>query len=292
MYGLAIKLVFADRIIGIINAIYSNYDTYTRYNIVAVLSYPLYIYADFAGYSFIAEGVGKLFGYDLVRNFKQPYFSISTKEFWNRWHCSLNNWLRTYIYIPLGGNKKGKVRKYLNIMIVFMISGIWHGAGPGFMIWGFINGAFQIVGDLLNPLRERANSKFHLNHLSFSKEIKMLTVFLLISLTWVFFSQGTDAFSIIASVFLERKLSVTDFVFSVCADAQSSKIELLIIALSFLLLVFVDIMEEKNKGCLCMKIEKSAVLRFAVFLLLFFFILLFGRYGSGYDASNFVYFDF
>ena len=142
LFGFVMKIVFADRISAIIDVIYSGYEKYTKYCILAMLAYPLYIYCDFAGYSYIAFGTAKLFGILINRNFRQPYFSKSVKEFWNRWHMSLNLWFRDYLYIPLGGNRKGKYRKYLNILIVFGVSGIWHGAGAGFIIWGLLNGLY------------------------------------------------------------------------------------------------------------------------------------------------------
>jgi len=187
MYGMAIKLIFADRIIPIIDAIYFSYEKYTKYCILAILSYSFYIYADFAGYSYMAKGISGLFGYCLTENFKQPYFSTSIKEFWNRWHISLNNWLRTYVYIPLGGNKKGRIKKNFNILIVFLISGIWHGAGWGFIIWGLMNGFFQVIGDITFSIRNRINIALGLDHFFLTKQIKMLAVFLLISFTWIFF---------------------------------------------------------------------------------------------------------
>lgn len=131
LLGIVCKICIADRLVGIVNGIYANSNIYTYYCLLAVFSYSIYIYCDFAGYSYIAIGTAKLFGYNLTNNFNYPYLSKSIKQFWNNWHISLNNWFTKYIYIPLGGNRKGEIRKYINLMIVFIISGLWHGTGWG-----------------------------------------------------------------------------------------------------------------------------------------------------------------
>ena len=137
LWGLMQKLILGERLAMVANTIFDNYVMYSGIEIIiGVFAYSLQIYCDFCGYSNIAVGVAEVFGLHIIENFKQPYFARTISEFWRRWHISLSQWLRDYIYIPLGGNKKSAVRKYLNIIIVFMISGIWHGNNATFLYWG------------------------------------------------------------------------------------------------------------------------------------------------------------
>ena len=117
--------------------------------LMAAFFYAVQIYCDFASYSMIAVGVGRLFGFELVQNFKQPYFAKNLTDFWRRWHISLSSWLRDYIYIPLGGGRKGLAVRQRNILLVFLISGLWHGGAPQFLAWGLLHGAGQVVQDFL-----------------------------------------------------------------------------------------------------------------------------------------------
>jgi len=291
-YGFAIKLVLADRLIGIINIVYENYEIYTKYCLLAILAYPIYIYCDFAGYSYIAYGVGRLFGYNLTLNFRQPYMSKSIKEFWSRWHISLNNWFKNYLYIPLGGNRKGKLRKYLNILFIFCISGIWHGTGIGFIIWGLLNGVYQIVGDLTIKLREKVYSLLKMEKSKIKDLIKISCCYCLIAITWIFFSQGINGFSVIVSLFDYRRIGIMEFMLDVCGRAGSSKIEVGIITIMVLCVAIIDYIE--NKGIvLSYKISKqNIVIRYISLLFLIALILTFGKYGSGFDANNFIYFGF
>lgn len=135
--GLFQKMVIADRIGILVDQAYSNHMAYKGFLVVLVAAfYSLQIYFDFAGYSNMAIGISRIIGIEVKENFNTPYFSMSIAEFWRRWHISLSSWLRDYIYIPLGGNRKGQARKFLNIMIVFLVSGIWHGADWSFVVWG------------------------------------------------------------------------------------------------------------------------------------------------------------
>ena len=120
---------------------------------LGAVAYTFQIYFDFSGYSDMAVGMGQMLGFNFPENFNYPYQSKSITEFWRRWHISLSSWLRDYLYIPLGGSRKGTVRKYLNVMIVFLVSGLWHGASMSFVIWGALNGLYQVIGDICRPVR-------------------------------------------------------------------------------------------------------------------------------------------
>lgn len=137
LWGYFLKMVIADRIAIVVDVIYGDYTEYNGwYLIVASILFAVQIYCDFAGYSTIALGAGEIMGFSLTDNFNAPYFSQSVAEFWRRWHISLSSWFRDYLYIPLGGNRKGKTRKYFNLMIVFLCSGLWHGAHWNYVAWG------------------------------------------------------------------------------------------------------------------------------------------------------------
>ena len=127
--------------------------------LIATFMFGIQIYCDFSGYSDIAKGVSRIMGIKLMNNFDKPYYSSSLKEFWNRWHISLNDFFTEYIYIPMGGNKKGEFRKYLNIFIVFLLSGLWHGASMHFVIWGVVHGLLRIFEGLLAPLTSKLEFK-------------------------------------------------------------------------------------------------------------------------------------
>lgn len=158
VFGYFQKMVLADRLSYVVNNVFGSYQSYDGLALFFTsILYSLQIYLDFAGYSCIAIGFARLMGIKCMDNFKQPYFSKNIKEFWRRWHISLSTWLRDYIYIPLGGNRKGRFRKQINVLVTFLVSGLWHGAGWGFIIWGGLHGTYQIVGDLTQKNREKYN---------------------------------------------------------------------------------------------------------------------------------------
>lgn len=159
--------------------------------LLSAIAFSLYIYADFSGYSDMAIGLGKMLGIRLQPNFNNPYLSRSLSEFWNRWHMSLNQWLIEYIYIPLGGNRKGTIRKYINVMVVFFLSGLWHGASWHFIAWGVVNGILVVIGQILRPLRKHVWHKLKIDEDDYLfRHLQQGIVFLMISMTWLFFAHG------------------------------------------------------------------------------------------------------
>lgn len=182
LYGLFIKMVVADNIAPLIDPVFDNPLSYDQSsNIFALLLFSLQIYADFHGYSLIAIGVAKLMGVNLMDNFRTPYFAFSIKDFWSRWHRSLSNWFRDYLYIPLGGNKVSYFRWMMNIMIVFVVSGVWHGANFTFIVWGGIHGVMYLAEQVVS----RSTS---VNWSSpFFRLIGWIKTFFIINLAWLFF---------------------------------------------------------------------------------------------------------
>lgn len=191
LWGIFEKICIADQLSLLIGDPPEGVLSGPGWYLVSAIAFSLYIYADFSGYSDMAIGLGKMLGIRLQQNFNNPYLSRSLAEFWNRWHMSLNQWLIEYIYIPLGGNRKGTIRKYLNVMVVFFLSGLWHGASWHFIAWGVVNGALVVLGQMLLPIRRQVRHRLRIdeNDVLF-RHLQQVIVFLLISMTWLFFAHG------------------------------------------------------------------------------------------------------
>ena len=193
LWGMFMKVAVADRLGIYVDTVYGEYINYSGFNsFVSMIYYSFQIYADFAGYSFMALGIAKLLGYDIVNNFQQPYFAFSITNFWRRWHISLSRWLKDYIYIPLGGSRCSSTRNYFNIFITFLVSGIWHGANWNFIIWGALHGIFQIIEKALHLQKEPSKG-------GIIKAVRVLITFFLVSFAWIFFRMPTlnDAIGLI-----------------------------------------------------------------------------------------------
>ncbi len=190
------KVAVADRVALYVDIVLPNYLNYTGVScFVASILYTIQIYADFAGYSLMAIGVGKVLGFELTENFRRPYFSVSVTDFWRRWHISLSTWLKDYVYIPMGGSRCSKTRNYWNIFVTFLVSGIWHGANWTFIVWGCMHGICQIVEKMLGQQK--------CNYGWFGKSVKILITFLIVNFAWIFFRMPTlaDACGVIARIF-------------------------------------------------------------------------------------------
>lgn len=180
IWGLFLKIVIADRLGMCVNNIIYAYSVYSGFTLFCgTIFYSLQIYCDFAGYSFMAIGAARLFGFDLINNFRQPYFSISVTDFWRRWHISLSRWLKDYVYIPLGGSHCSKAKNYWNILVTFIVSGLWHGANWTFVIWGLLHGVVQAVEKMLGLQKSDKKGLIRI--------IRILMTFLVVNFIWVFF---------------------------------------------------------------------------------------------------------
>ena len=188
-YGFFKKVVVADRLSEYVNMVYANPgNANTLSTLLAVCFFSLQIYCDFSGYSDIARGTAKFMGYDLMVNFNRPYLAGSISEFWSRWHISLSSWFRDYLYIPLGGSRSGKWKWYRNLVIVFLISGLWHGANWTFIVWGALHGYYIIFGLLTRDGRNKLAKASGLIRLpALYKFINQLAVFILVTFAWIFF---------------------------------------------------------------------------------------------------------
>ncbi|MBR0093620.1 MAG: MBOAT family protein [Lachnospiraceae bacterium] len=191
MRGLLRKIVIADVLAEGVNAVYANPAAHSGFEaIFAVLLYSAQIYYDFAGYTDLARGSAALFGIDLTENFDRPYGAETIREFWGRWHMSLSSWLREYIYIPLGGSRCGMFRRCVNLLLTFLVSGIWHGASLTFVIWGFLHGLFQMLGVLYEwALRARGGQRK--KSAGMPHMLRVVRTYLLVTFNWIFFRADT-----------------------------------------------------------------------------------------------------
>ena len=195
MWGLAKKMVVADNLAIYVDSVYNNIHDFKGFSLViAAVFFTIQIYCDFSGYSDIARGVSKMLGIELMENFRAPYFSSSIREFWSKWHISLSTWFRDYLYIPLGGNRVGKLRGYINLMITFLVSGLWHGANWTFIIWGAIHGIAQVIEKMLNI--RKIDRKYSARWFA-----RVALLFVFSTLAWVFFraQSFSDAIYVISN---------------------------------------------------------------------------------------------
>jgi len=211
LWGLFKKIVIGDRLGSFVDQVYNDPTNFHGLAlIVATVFFALQIYCDFSGYSDIAVGTARGMGFELIQNFNRPYFSRSISEFWRRWHISLSSWFRDYLYIPLGGNRVKLPRRYFNLMLTFLISGLWHGANWTFIIWGGLNGLFQMLEIASDKFRGRMFGVLSARYSKTMAACGILFTFILICFTWIFFRANTlhDAFYIVSNIFAKGKTSI------------------------------------------------------------------------------------
>lgn len=295
LWGFFLKVVLADRIAIFVDTVYGErsgeFGGY--YFTVAMLLFAIQIYCDFSGYSVIAMGAAKMLGINLMINFSSPYLSESTAEFWRRWHISLSSWFRDYLYIPLGGNRKGRVRKYLNLLITFAVSGLWHGASWSYVVWGMMNGLYQVIGEILKPLRKKLIRIFDLNENSYGHRIvRIIFTFLCIDFSWIFFRADsfTGSVRIIKSILsVHNSWILFDGSLYHCGLDQKN-FHLMMICIFILLLV--DIATYKNIKIREIIARQDYWCQALIIVFAVISILLFGIWGSAYDTAKFIYFQF
>lgn len=270
LWGMFLKVVLADRLGIYVDTVYAEPLKYTgSSSILASVLYSLQIYGDFAGYSFMALGVAKLLGYDIIKNFNRPYLATSVSMFWKRWNISLTRWLTNYIYIPQGGNRKGKIRTYWNILLTFLVSGIWHGANWTFIFWGVMHGIAQCVEKMLGLNKPVQKILVTIP--------RILLTFAVVTIAWVFFRMPTvqDGFTVIRHWFTFgipyiEVMTITHAVFAIA-----------IVAIADILF------EYKNDG-IHKLLNNHRIVRWSTYLFLTLSILLFGVLDSG----QFIYVSF
>lgn len=273
VWGLFLKVMMADRLGMYVDKVLDNYMFNSGTScLLATIYYSFQIYGDFAGYSFMALGVGKLMGFNLINNFQRPYLSTSITDFWRRWHISLSTWLKDYVYIPLGGSRCSKARNYWNIFMTFLVSGIWHGANWTFVFWGILHGVFQIIEKMFGWQK--------VNTTNLPVRIgRIFLTFTLVTIAWIFFRQPTigDAFGVIERIVTDHgalfKPSNKDVVFSL---------------LSIGIVACVDLTREFMPKRFYQFTQAPTAIRWCVYWALLLLVLLSGVF----DSSQFIYVSF
>ena len=287
LVGMAKKMLLADVLSALVATVYADVTAFNGVQVIfTAICYALQIYCDFSSYSDMAVGAGLLFGIRLMENFDTPYFAQSIPELWRRWHISLSSWFRDYLYFPLGGSRKGSLRTNLNLLIVFAVSGLWHGAGTQFLVWGLLHGGYQVVGRLVKPMTKPLREKLDSSALALpAKWLRIGWVFALTTIAWVFFR--ADSVGHAVSIFGQMTVSGA-FGGAEVFGLVPAQFTLLGICLG---LLFVWDLTYK-KYDLVERLAECVWLRYVLWTALILLVLCFGSYGEGYDASNFVYFQF
>lgn len=271
LWGYFLKLCMADRCAIYVDAVFDNLPMHNGGSyLLASLLFPFQIYGDFCGYSLIAVGTARIMGFNMMNNFRNPYFSVSIADFWTRWHISLSSFLRDYLYIPLGGSRNGTARTYRNLMVTMLVSGLWHGANWTFVVWGGFHGACMCVERLLGVSK-------HVNSSLWGRMGRMLLTFVVVSLGWIFFRAASlnDAVHVVNGIFTNMAMPFKQWS---------------VVGMSFLtiaLAMLKDVVWECN-GRYKHFVKNNAAVKFVFTVLVICFILLLGVLNS----NQFIYFQF
>jgi D-alanyl-lipoteichoic acid acyltransferase DltB (MBOAT superfamily) len=279
LWGLFKKIVIADNCAEFVNVIFADYTNYSGSTLVmgAVL-FAFQIYGDFSGYSDIAIGTARLFGFNLKQNFAFPYFSRDISEFWRRWHISLSTWFRDYVYIPLGGSRVNNLKKLRNILVIFIVSGFWHGANWTFIVWGALNALFFLPLIFLNKNRVNLDVVAQNSALPTVKELlQIIVTFAITTFAWIFFRAEdiNHAINYISQIGNFSNFSTTGFDFT----------EIGILLLFFFCIEWIG--RRELYAIERFLIKKHLLLRWSFYLLLVIMIFTFGK-----DSNEFIYFQF
>lgn len=293
-WGYFLKVVMADNAAIIVDTVYADTARYSGwYLILATVLFAFQIYGDFGGYSLIAIGAARVMGFEIMENFNAPYMAKSVTEFWHRWHISLSQWFRDYLYIPLGGNRKGALRKYINVLIVFLVSGLWHGASWSFAVWGGLNGIFQVLESVFKKADEKIAAVLKIDRSSSGFAIlKTFVTFGMVDFTWLFFRAGGagEGIRIIKGMLTVHNpwILFDGAVYGLGLDAKP----FWVLVVTIIIVQIVDFFKMKGVSLLDRLLEQQFVYRLAVYLLIVGAVLVFGAWGGGYNENTFLYFQF
>lgn len=294
LWGYFLKIVLADRIAIFVDTVYSLYNQYDgMYLVIATLLFAVQIYCDFAGYSTIVVGASKILGIELMENFDAPYLSTTVAGFWRRWHISFTSWFKDYLYIPLGGSRKGRIRKYFNKMVVFLASGLWHGADLSFVIWGGLNGLYQIVGEMLMPIRTAVSNKLCMERNTDGfKIIQTVLTFIMVDFTWIFFRARSckEAMDIIEKMITVKNPWILwdGSLYNCGLDSKNFGLMIFCIGILFC----ADIVKKKKIVIRDILQQQDSWFQSISVAIIIFLILLFGIWGPEYHEASFIYFQF
>lgn len=291
LWGYFKKLVIADRAGLLVDTVYAQPGEYGGLAVIfAAMLYFLQLYADFSGCVDVCRGVSQMLGVELMENFRRPLLSESMQEFWRRWHISLTSWLKDYLYIPLGGSRRGKARKYLNTMIIFTVSGLWHGTGLNYMLWGALHGSYLVIDGLVKDARKRRGRTAK----ELPRPLRQAACFVLL-----FVSAHIARAPGLRTGVRMAVCAVRGFTLSALTDGTLLSLgldgaDLIVLGLGLGLMLAVSLWQEKHDGALVR--ERLAALalplRWGLWLLGLLAVLVFGIYGPGYSSAAFIYMGF
>ena len=293
-YGVFLKVVVADNLSLLIDPVYYNTnDSSTIALTTGMILFAFQVYCDFQGYTQIAIGSARILGFQLNENFNSPYLAKSIKDFWGRWHISLTSWFRDYLYIPLGGNRKGKFRKQINTMLVFLCSGLWHGASWHYVIWGGANGIFSVLEDVLKPYYHKMIARLKINERNVLwKGFRTIVTFAMIDLTWLFFRVNSfrEGIGILKRIFAEFRIKW--FISSGFFNVFGTTYNFVIIAVSLLCVMIIDILNYNGIDVRKIIFSQQIIFRWIIYWMVYLIIIYWGVYGTGYEQTQFIYFQF
>lgn len=290
-FGLFKKMVIADRAAVVVNQVFTSPGDYEGYQVVlASFLFAFQIYCDFSGYSDIAIGVARTMGFNLMKNFDTPYFSTSITAFWRRWHISLSTWFRDYVYIPLGGSRKGNYRTYANLFIVFLVSGLWHGAAINFVIWGAIHGIIIVFEKVTYRSKQPVYKYLGLDKNIFSNRLFFgLITFTIVCFAWIFFRAESfaDAKTLIGSIFTNNyHLLFSEELYTLGLERGN----MILLFGAIISLISFEIIT-KRVAMVPVLAKQSYIFRWSVYFAIALVLVLLGYYGTE-DRSQFIYFQF
>lgn len=294
LYGIFLKCLIADRMILMVNGIYDNYEVQTGAALfIGIILYGIQLYADFFGYTSIAVGLSMLFGFTVTENFTQPFFSRNIKDFWARWHISLSTWLRDYIYIPLGGNRKGRPRQYINLFVTFLLSGLWHGSGMQFVVWGLLHGLYQVTYSVSLPVRKACVERFKIDTESLgSRMFQAVFTALELDFSLLFFRTSSlgESLEIIKIIFTDFKLGKTlvSWLYSGEVDFERNFILMGEIIAWFM----ISLLHERNISIASWLDKQKKLFRWIVYTTVCIILITGMLYNYGTDTSAFIYAGF
>lgn len=293
LFGLFQKIVVADRLAIVVQVVFEEYAALPGVAVcIGLILFAFQIYCDFGGYSNIAIGAAQVMGIELMVNFRQPYLSRSCGEFWRRWHISLSSWFRDYLYIPMGGSRCSKLRKHFNLMVTFLVSGLWHGASWSFVVWGGLNGLYQVVGEWLAPVRERfwrpiCPNRDH----PVRKALQIATTFVCIDFAWLFFCSGSFRWGLAMLRHMVTDFRLPELLQGGWMELGLNGVGWMVLLLSLAALVVSDCLTARRPMRPVLTAQPLPI-RWTIYLLGLFAVLLFGVYGPGFSESQFLYFQF
>jgi D-alanyl-lipoteichoic acid acyltransferase DltB (MBOAT superfamily) len=282
IWGFFLKFMIADKAGIVVDTVFDGFEGYRGFFIlVAGVLYSLQLYTDFLGCVTLSQGMASLFGVELVDNFNHPYFADSIKDFWRRWHISLSSWLRDYIYIPLGGNRKGALRKNINLLATFVVSGIWHGGGFKYLFWGMMHGIYQVVESLVPYFSRKFTGP--------AKAFRVLINFFLVMIAWIIFRADTLRIGLRMIYRMVSKFNPWILFDGSLYNLGLHEKEWKVLFVSLLVLLYVSRKQEKGVVLRDVFETYNMAFRWVIYIGAIVTIWVFGTYGLGYNANDFIY---